>query len=260
MAPAAAIRYGVHVPPDPGRRAKTCRRQGVLPAALTELTSPLRTILARNLWSAGIGQALAAALDPPTHQRKTGMTRDKTQIYKGMRMVGAAGPSASLPFSRRDLVKQGTFLTSDAGGPVMIKSSAPAPRYGEPTPSLAEIHRRLDVLGAKIEVAAAGTQGAVSMIVFGIATTPHAIDGHVLSPGCIDVTQRVPLYHDHECEIGQVIQLCYANSNLYVWAETNHDALALKLDFFLPAAAPSSASSAPTVFGTSASFACTRSA
>ena len=46
------------------------------------------------------------------------------------------------------------------------------------------------------------------MIVTGIVATPHAdLDGHILLPHAVDVTQRVPLCLEHGDPIGEIIHL-----------------------------------------------------
>jgi len=77
------------------------------------------------------------------------------------------------------------------------------------------------------------------MIVSGIAATAHThLQGFVLLGGAVDVTRRdIPLYLNHQHQIGEITHLMYVGHDLYVTAETD-DAEAHKLDYFSVAARP----------------------
>jgi len=77
------------------------------------------------------------------------------------------------------------------------------------------------------------------MIVSGIAATPHFdLQGNILLGGAIDVTRRdIPLYLNHQHQIGEVTHLMYCGHDLHCIAETD-DAEAQQLDYFSVAARP----------------------
>jgi hypothetical protein len=77
------------------------------------------------------------------------------------------------------------------------------------------------------------------MIVSGIAATAHThLQGFVLLGGAIDVTRRdIPLYLNHQHQIGEVTHLMYCGHDLHCIAETD-DAEAQQLGYFSVAARP----------------------
>ena len=77
------------------------------------------------------------------------------------------------------------------------------------------------------------------MIISGIAATPHThLQGYVLLAGAVDVTRRdIPLYLNHQHQIGEVTHLMYCGHDLHCVAETDA-AEAHKLDYFSVAARP----------------------
>jgi hypothetical protein len=74
------------------------------------------------------------------------------------------------------------------------------------------------------------------MIITGIATTPGtAINGYFLEGGAIDCRQQsVPLFHNHERKIGEVISLSYRGDRLIATVETN-DPVGHSSNFMSPA-------------------------
>lgn len=71
------------------------------------------------------------------------------------------------------------------------------------------------------------------MIIGGICASPDAhLQGHVLLSGAVDCTQRPPLCLEHGRQIGEVVQLMYAGSDLHCLCEVDDEEAAAGRDFF----------------------------
>ena len=82
------------------------------------------------------------------------MQRDRSQVFKGMRLEGAPGPT--VPLRLKKDIREGDFIVADGGPVTFAKSSKSAPvRYDE-------LRRRMDDLQKRIEAAAQASRPITS--------------------------------------------------------------------------------------------------